>query len=138
MKIKLLVVFAVICFSAISQAQTHEGHKIVFQMTSNDTLSHKALMKQLGNLLTLSPDSKLEVVCHGPGLSMLVERSTIVSKKVSEFSSKGVVFMACQFSMNERKVAPQDLHEKSQIIPGGIIEIVEKQEEGWSYIKAGN
>jgi intracellular sulfur oxidation DsrE/DsrF family protein len=88
--------------------------------------------------LTLSPGSQLEVVCHGPGLNMLVERSSVVSKKVSDYSAKGVVFMACQFSMNERKVVPEDLHVKAQIIPGGIIEIVEKQEQGWSYIKAGN
>ena len=50
---------------------------------------------------------------------------------------KGIVFNACEFSMQERKV------EKAQILPGvgyvkaGILEIVEKQEQGWSYIKAG-
>ncbi len=138
MRIFLFVVLAFVSISSFGQSQNIGGHKIVFQMTSNDTLSHKALMKQLGNLLTLSPGSQLEVVCHGPGLNMLVERSSVVSKKVSDYSAKGVVFMACQFSMNERKVVPEDLHVKAQIIPGGIIEIVEKQEQGWSYIKAGN
>jgi intracellular sulfur oxidation DsrE/DsrF family protein len=119
-------------------AQGSADHKIVFQLTSNDTLAHKALMKQLGNILTLSPTTKLEVVCHGPGLSMLVNQTSIVTEKISEFSEKGVDFMACQFSMKERKVAKEELHSNAKIVPGGILEIVQKQEQGWSYIKAGN
>lgn len=119
-------------------AQGSAEHKIVFQLTSNDTLAHKALMKQLGNILTLSPTTKLEVVCHGPGLSMLVNQNSIVTEKISEFSEKGVDFMACQFSMKERKVAKEELHSNAKIVPGGILEIVQKQEQGWSYIKAGN
>lgn len=119
-------------------AQGSAEHKIVFQLTSNDTLAHKALMKQLGNILTLSPTTKLEVVCHGPGLSMLVNQTSIVTEKISEFSEKGVDFMACQFSMKERKVAKEELHSNAKIVPGGILEIVQKQEQGWSYIKAGN
>ncbi len=119
-------------------AQGSADHKIVFQLTSNDTLAHKALMKQLGNILTLSPTTKLEVVCHGPGLSMLVNQTSIVTEKISEFSEKGVDFMACQFSMKERKVAKEELHLNAKIVPGGILEIVQKQEQGWSYIKSGN
>ncbi len=119
-------------------AQGSADHKIVFQLTSNDTLAHKALMKQLGNILTLSPTTKLEVVCHGPGLSMLVNQTSIVTERISEFSEKGVDFMACQFSMKERKVAKEELHSNAKIVPGGILEIVQKQEQGWSYIKAGN
>lgn len=119
-------------------AQVNPEHKIVFQLTSSDTLAHKALMKQLGNILVLSPTSKLEVVCHGPGLSMLVNQTSMVSKKVTELSQRGVDFMACQFSMKERKVSKEELIANAIVVPGGIIEIVQKQEQGWSYIKAGN
>lgn len=127
-----------IMFFNLSFAQSNPDHRIVFQLTTSDTLSHKALMKQLGNILTLSPTAQLEVVCHGPGLSMLVNQTSIVAKKISEFSGKGVDFMACQFSMKERKVAKEELHSNAKIVPGGILEIVQKQEQGWSYIKAGN
>lgn len=132
-----LIVFTSV-FIQIGLAQSNAEHKIVFQLTSNDTIAHKALMKQLGNILTLVPTAKLEVVCHGPGLSMLVNQTSIVKEKISEFSDKGVDFMACQFSMKERKVAKEELHSNAKIVPGGILEIVQKQEQGWSYIKAGN
>ena len=127
-----------IMFFNLSFAQSNPEHRIVFQLTTSDTLSHKALMKQLGNILTLSPTSQLEVVCHGPGLSMLVEKSSIVSNKIKDFSEVGVSFMACQFSMKERKVAKEELHSNAIIVPGGILEIIQKQEQGWSYIKTGN
>lgn len=113
-------------------------HKIIFQLTSGDTTAHKQLMKQFNNILSVSPTTKIEVVCHGAGLDMLVLGKTIIEDKIKQLSEKGVVFNACEFSMKEKKV------DRSQIIPvagfvsAGIIEIVTKQEQGWSYIKAGN
>jgi intracellular sulfur oxidation DsrE/DsrF family protein len=134
---KIFVLFLFVVLSQISWSQSKPEHKIVFQMASSDTLVHKAMMKQLGNILTLSPTAQLEVVCHGPGLNMLLEKSSIVSSKIAEYSAKGVSFMACQFSIKERKVAKEELNLNTIIVPGGILEIVQKQEQGWSYIKAG-
>jgi len=132
------MLFLFLALGHFSFAQTTPEHRIVFQLTSSDTLTHKSLMKQLGNILTLSPSSQIEVVCHGPGLNMLLEKSSIVSSKIDEYRAKGVSFMACQFSMKERKVAKEELNVNTIIVPGGILEIIQKQEQGWSYIKAGN
>jgi intracellular sulfur oxidation DsrE/DsrF family protein len=43
----------------------------------------------------------------------------------------------CEFSLKERKVDKSKLIAQSTYVPAGILEIVEKQEQGWSYIKAG-
>lgn len=112
-------------------------HKIIFQITTEDTLAQKALMKQLNNILTLAPDTKLEVVCHGPGLNMLVSGKTIVQDKVQQMKKKGVEFVACEFSMSERNIPKDKIIPEAGFVKGGIIEIVTKQEEGWSYIKSG-
>lgn len=135
---KIIFLFIVLLSSTFSFAQDNSQHKIVFQLTTSDTLSHKGLMKQIGNILSLSPSTKIEVVCHGPGLTMLVGKTSVTSNKVNEFSSKGVDFMACQFSMKERNVGKDELLPSAVIVPGGILEIIQKQELGWSYIKAGN
>ena len=114
-----------------------KAHRIIFQMVSGDTLSHKALMKQLQNITSVAPTTQIEVVCHGPGLNMLTSDKSVVSSQLNTMMGKGISFFACEFSMQERKVA------KTQILPGigyvkaGIIAIVERQEQGWSYIKAG-
>lgn len=114
-----------------------EPRKIVMQLTSADTTVHKMLMKQLSNILTVAPETQIEVVCHGPGLSMLVEAKTIVGQKIKESKAKGVDFVACKYSMTERKVNETELVKESRIVEAGIIEIVDKQNTGWAYIKAG-
>lgn len=122
----------------IIQPTGKSEHRIIFQLTSGDTTAHKQLMKQFGNILTVSPTTKIEVVCHGAGLDMLVSDKTIVEEKIKQFSEKGVVFNACEFSIKERKVDRNKIIKSAGFVPAGIIEIVSKQEQGWSYIKAGN
>ncbi len=119
------------------EEQKPKPHRIIFQLVSGDTLSHKALMKQLQNITSVAPSTKIEVVCHGPGLNMLTSDKSVVSNQLQTMLGKGIAFYACEFSMQERKV------DKAQILPGigyvkaGIIAVVERQEQGWSYIKAG-
>lgn len=124
-------------FASNTQAQNNAAHKIIFQLVTGDTSSHKVLMKQFGNILSIAPDTKIEVVCHGPGIDMMMQEKSIVINKIKEFKEKGVVFNVCEFSLKERKVDKSKLIEQSNFVPAGILEIVEKQEQGWSYIKAG-
>ena len=112
-------------------------HKIVFQLTTDDTLTHKTLMKQLNNIISVAPDTKIEVVCHGPGLGMLVIGKTIVQEKIQLLKTKGVSFLACEFSMKERNISREKIIPEAGTVPAGIIEIVSRQEQGWSYIKSG-
>lgn len=115
-----------------------EPHRIVFQLTSGDSTSHKQLMKQCNNILSVAPHTKLEVVCHGAGLEMLVSGKSVVTPAIDELSKRGVTFLACEFSIKERKVDRNLILKSAGFVEAGIIEIVSKQEQGWSYIKAGN
>jgi intracellular sulfur oxidation DsrE/DsrF family protein len=145
---KINLLYITFLFSSLFFLNTHAQntamsekaaeHRIIFQLTSGDTTSHKQLMKQLNNILTVSPTTQIEIVCHGAGLDMLVNGKTIVADKIKNFSEKGVVFNACEFSMKERKVEREKILTSCRFVEAGIIEIVSKQEKGWSYIKAGN
>jgi uncharacterized protein len=67
MKTFIFLLFSILTFSfSFSQSEKSEI-KIVFQLATSDTTAHKALMKQLGNILATEPSTKIEVVCHGPG-----------------------------------------------------------------------
>lgn len=111
--------------------------KIVFQLSVSDTLAHKALMKQLGNITSVEPNVRIEVVCHGPGLDMLRTDKSTVADKVASFSQKGVVFNACEFSMSERNVNREQILPSAKFVKAGILHIVHRQRAGWSYIKSG-
>ena len=135
---KLLILFALVLSSiSLVAQQTEHQHHLVIQLASGDTLEHKMLMKQLKNLQEASPTTEVEVVCHGPGLDLLVTGHTTMAAKVTEFAGKGVHFLACENTMKDRHV------ERSQLLPGAgtvssaIIHIMERQEDGWSYVKAG-
>ena len=134
---KLLLLFALLISSVAFAQQTERQHRIVMQLTSGDTLVHKNLMKQFKNMKEAAPTMQIEVVCHGPGMDMLMNDRSIVQEKIKAFAAKGIVFLACENTIRERNL------DRSKVIPGaayvqaGIIHIVERQEDGWSYIKAG-
>lgn len=135
---KLLLLFALMFITATTFGQ--EGarqHRIVMQLASGDTLVHKNLMKQLRNMKEAAPTMQLEVVCHGPGMDMLMSDRSIVQEKVKEFAVKGIVFLACENTITERKLDRSKILAEAGYVKAGIIHIVERQEDGWSYIKAG-
>ncbi|MBK6753957.1 MAG: DsrE family protein [Flavobacteriales bacterium] len=112
-------------------------HRIIMQLTSGDTLVHKNLMKQFRNMKEAAPTMQLEVVCHGPGMDMLMSDRSIVQEKVKEFAAKGIVFLACENTIKERSLDRTKVVPDAGYVKAGIIHIVERQEDGWSYIKAG-
>lgn len=141
MKNILFSTIALFSFSMLN-AQTDTGalsghHRIVFQLSSGDTMAHKALMKQLKNITSVAPETEIEVVCHGPGLNMLVADKTVVRNSIQNIISDKITFLACEFSMKERNVAKESIIPEAGFVKAGIIEIVIKQEQGWSYIKSG-
>jgi len=135
---KLLLLLALVCITANTFAQdSTRQHRIVMQLASGDTLVHKNLMKQLRNMKEAAPTMQLEVVCHGPGMDMLMSDRSIVQEKVKEFAGKGIVFLACENTITERKLDRTMVVPEAGYVKAGIIRIVERQEDGWSYIKAG-
>ena len=92
---KLSVVVALVMFSISVRSQTQLNnqkpeHQIVFQLTSGDTTAHKQLIKQFSNILSVSPTTKIEVVCHGAGLDMLLSGKTIVEEKIKILKANDV------------------------------------------------
>lgn len=112
-------------------------HRIVMQLTSGDTLVHKNLMKQLRNMKEAAPTMELEIVCHGPGMDLLLSDRSTVAAKVKEFAGQGIVFLACENTIKERGLDRAQVMPVAGSVKAGIIHIVERQEQGWSYIKAG-
>lgn len=135
---KQFILLIALLIGTVSFAQ--EGarqHRIIMQLTSGDTLVHKGLMRQLKNMKEAAPSMQLEVVCHGPGMDLLMSDRSIVQPKIAEFVGKGIVFLACENTIKERNLDQAKVMAEAGYVKAGIIHIVERQEDGWSYIKAG-
>jgi intracellular sulfur oxidation DsrE/DsrF family protein len=136
MKKRFLFAWILLVAQQIVMAQNTK-HQIVFQLVTSDTLAHKAFMKQLNNIYTVSPESIVKVVVHGPGIDMYNANKSVVGPQLQLAVKRGVVFEVCEFSLKERKIEKSTLFTHAQFTPAGIIRIVELQEAGFSYVKAG-
>lgn len=132
----LLSIFALL---VQAQAQKTTGqHKIIMQLSSNDTLSWKGLTNNLRNLKEGWEDSlTIEVVAHGPGIEFLMVEKTTQRPNIQKMKNLGVVFYACENTMKEKKISKESIIPEASFVKMGIGHIVERQEKGWSYIKAG-
>jgi intracellular sulfur oxidation DsrE/DsrF family protein len=46
-----------------------------------------------------------------------------------------VKIVACQNTMRAKKLTKADMNAKIGYVPSGVVELVERQEEGYSYIR---
>ena len=135
-KLYLSVIFGIF-FNSFLFAQQKQ-HKIVFDFTKEDTASFATIVRHVKNLMTLTGNAKLEVVCHGPGLDLLVKDKTTVQIEIEELHSKfNVVFAACEATMRRRGIDKSQILTQATTVPSANLEISSKQQEGWSYIKSG-
>ena len=139
---KLFVVISTILITMQVNAQSNPTnllkHRIIMQLSSNDTLVWKGLMTNLKHLKAGWGDSlAIEVVAHGPGIDFLTTGKTTQQEKIAHFKKMGIEFIACENTMAEKKIPKESIIPEARFVKMGIGEIVQKQEQGWSYIKAG-
>jgi len=110
----------------------------VFDFVKADTADFRIMVTQVKNTLKEDPNTDIEVVCYGPGLMMLVSDKTNVTKEMEELQkSPNVTFAACANTMRRLKVEKSQLVPFAKIVPVAMLELSKRQQEGWSYIKAG-
>ena len=131
----LLLITTLFYFFASAQ---NNHQKIVFDFVKSDTADFRTMVAQIKNILKEDPGTAIEVVCYGPGLMMLVSDKTNVSKEMEELQkSPTVSFAACANTMRRFKVEKSQLVPFAKIVPVATLELAIRQQEGWSYIKAG-
>jgi intracellular sulfur oxidation DsrE/DsrF family protein len=117
-------------------AQTE--HQLVVQMVDNNPKVQKGLIKQLNNLKDGYGNAiTIEVVCHGPGLDLLHKERTEYREELLTLKERGIIFLACENTLKGRDIPRDAIKEEFEFVPMGIGEVMEKQEQGWSYVKGG-
>jgi intracellular sulfur oxidation DsrE/DsrF family protein len=129
---------AIMMFSLIPlfvQAQA-KPVRIVFDVTSNDTLTHQSAMRHAGAEAKAHPDGKLEIVVYSGALDMVVKGKSTVAPAIQELMSrKNASIKVCEATMKRHNVDKTQLLPGVEIVADGIIEIIDRQAEGWGYIK---
>ena len=116
--------------------KTDNKQKVVFQLSNNDTFVQKSLIRQLADLLKTMEGITIEVVAYGYGIDLFLE-DTPFKTNIKELKNKGVDFLVCGNTLHREKLDSSGLLDFTRIIPAGLAHIIQRQSEGWCYIKAG-
>ena len=115
------------------------NYKVVFDMTSKDSMNQQSLLRQLNIIRELNPSSQLEVVMYGQGVNLALKDGASQPSAVTKLlEDKNISFKVCGIALERLKIDKSRLLPGVQIVPDGIYEIIVKQREGWGYIKVAN
>ena len=132
---KNVFVLVVILFPLLVNGQA-KPVKIVFDVTSGDTLTHQAVLRHVNGMAQAYPDALLEVVIYGGAWPLAVSDNNHSADNIEELSKKkNVSFKVCGVTLERYGVEPAKLVTGVEVVPDAIIEIVTRQNEGWGYIK---
>jgi intracellular sulfur oxidation DsrE/DsrF family protein len=112
-------------------------YNVVFDVTSSDTVVHQMVMRWVKEIVNSVPDAKVEVVYYAKSLDMVTQNKSVVADSVMKYAGmKNVSFKVCEVAMKNNHVEKSQLLKGVQTVPDGIYEIVQRQADGWAYIKA--
>lgn len=138
MKYIFFLLAAVFVFNADINAQKKQP-KIIFDISAADTAGHSTVIRQINNVLKAAPQTKIEVVFHGEAVYAVVKDKTTVHDKIDDLvNNKHVVITACNNSLLRFNISKDELIPSVTLVPVAILELSDKQQKGWSYIKAGH
>ncbi|HEX5112720.1 MAG TPA: DsrE family protein [Saprospiraceae bacterium] len=135
MKKQIHLLSTLLFISTMALAQS-KPIKIVFDLTSGDTLDHQVALRHISLEAKAHPDAQLELVVYGKAMPIFVKDQSTVAKGIQELASnKNVSLRVCAQTMKHYNITTNDLLPGVQTVPDGILEVVAKQGEGWGYIK---
>lgn len=125
-----------------TESGAHDGarpsHRVVMHLNSGDEKVQRSALNNIKNLYQeFGPQHlTIELVVHGAGLPLLTRKGTIVAAELADLKQTyGVNYTACSNTMKALKVTREDLiSEVGDTVPA-MVRLMERQEQGWSYIK---
>jgi len=121
--------------AAADQAATQRS-KVVIQVSDNDPAKWSLALNNAKNIQTDlgAANVDIEIVAYGPGIAMLKLESPVAAR-IGEASSTGVTVDACENTMRNQKLTKADMLNGIQYVPAGVVEIIQKQQQGWAYLR---
>jgi intracellular sulfur oxidation DsrE/DsrF family protein len=111
---------------------------VVWDLSSADTTIQAAVFRQINNARAQVPDLQVEVVFHGQAVFAVMNDSLQFASRVKLAKEKGVTLAVCNNSLKRLKIDSSKLMAETTVVPSAVVELIKKQAEGWSYLKASH
>ena len=145
----LLAAVAVLALAApaLAFAAGHgKPHRIAIQVDQNDPKVMNLALNNAANVIEYYRDKgeavQVEVVAYGPGLNMLREDTSPVKDRIKQLKEvsfpSDLKFAACNNTkkgMEKAEGHPITIVPQAQIVPSGVVELMQLEEKGWSYVR---
>ncbi|MBI3391915.1 MAG: DsrE family protein [Nitrospirae bacterium] len=118
-------------------AEPVKKHRVVFQVNTADEGTQQTAVSNMKNVIDLygRGNVEIELVTYGPGLGMIMKQNEKMAKQLPALHAAGVKFAACGNTMEKLKVKKEELVDFAFVVKAGVPELIEKQEQGWAYIR---
>ena len=121
---------------ALAEGTAAKQNRVVMQVSDNDPAKWNLALNNARNLQSDlgAPNVEIEIVAYGPGIGMLKAES-VVGNRIAEALGHGVRVSACENTMRGQKLAKSDMLGGIGYVPAGVVEIMQKQQQGWAYLR---
>jgi hypothetical protein len=121
---------------ARAQAATAPKNRVVMQVSDGEPAKWNLALNNARNLQSDlgAANVEIEIVAYGPGIGML-KRDSTVATRVDEALTSGVKIVACENTMRAQKLAQPDMLPAIGYVGAGVVEIMQRQQQGWSYLR---
>jgi len=137
-RMRLIGVVFLLSLSVTGMSAEQLKYRLLLQV-SEDSVDklNMALNNARSALEAFGPESvDIEIVVYGAGVQTLKYYAPIpIADKVREVTTEGVRIVVSENSLRRAKLRPADMLEQVRYVPSGIVELVEKQTLGWSYVR---
>ena len=147
---RLMVPFCAAAIATVALLQApvttaaEKSHKVTIHVDENDAQRMNLALNNAKNITDYyrakDEEVEIEVVAYGPGLHMLRADTSPVKARIVTFAAtyENVSFRSCGNTLNamtrkEGKEPP--MLDIAESVPSGVVHLMERQEEGWSYIR---
>ena len=133
------IMILMLLLTGSSAFAAEEVHKLVIQVSTDDVRTQNIAMNNAVNLQkALGQDNIIiEIVAYGPGLTMMTPKSP-ASKRIPSLAMQDITFSACgntKAKMEAKSGKKIELVEGVQMVPAGVLRIMELQEQGYAYVR---
>jgi hypothetical protein len=133
----LAALAAISLLAGSAQAQpSAQRSKVVIQVSDGDQAKWNLALNNARNIQADlgAANVDIEIVAYGPGIGML-KLDSPVANRVGEATAAGVKVMACENTMNGQKLVRSDMLGSIGYVNAGVVEIMQRQQQGWSYLR---
>ena len=137
---KVLSVFllgiAALGFASSSALAEAARQGVIIQVSDDSQKTWNQALNVVKNIQDAYGKDKVivEVVAFGLGAGMLKMDSPLTNR-IDDTLASGASVLMCENTMRGQKLTKDDMHPKIGYVKAGVIEIIEKQKQGWAVIR---